>query len=290
MLIDAGPDPDRLLMLLDQRIPTWDRRLDTVVLTHPHEDHVAGLALLMTRYRIDAIVETGMPGPGPSDAAYRAELAAQGRATRIVGATDTIWLDGIRIEVEWPPAGFVPARPPDSGKEINDTSIVLELHFGARDMLFSGDAEEEIDPLLLAAGLADRVGPQLDVLKVAHHGSRTATTEALVQALRPRIAVISVGADNDYGHPAPETLARLHDVGAQVFRTDLDGSIEITTDGTDLLAHAAHGRPQPTPPSLPSPPAALMSGPGPNLQSRRCPFRRVLRRQRCLPAWSPSRS
>ena len=290
MLIDAGPDPDRLLMLLDQRIPTWDRRLDTVVLTHPHEDHVAGLALLMTRYRVGAIAETGMPGPGPSDAAYRVELAAQGRTTRIVAATDTIWLDGIRIEVDWPPPGFVPAIPPDSGKEINDTSIVLELHFGLRDMLFSGDAEEEIDPLLLASGLADRVGPQLDVLKVAHHGSRTATTVGLVEALRPRIAVISAGADNDYGHPAPETLARLESVGAQVFRTDLDGTIEITTDGSDLLAHAEHGRPQPTPWPLPSPPAALMSRTSPNLQSRRCPFRRVLRRRQFWPAWSPSRS
>jgi competence protein ComEC len=290
MLIDAGPDPERLVVLLDQRIPTWDRRLDTVVLTHPHEDHVAGLALLMTRYRIGTIAETGMPGPGPSDAAYRAELAAQGRATRIVAATDTIWLDGIRIEVDWPPPGFVPATPPDSGKEINDTSIVLELHFGARDMLFSGDAEEEIDPLLLAAGLADRVGPQLDVLKVAHHGSRTATTAALVEALRPRIAVISAGADNDYGHPAPETLTRLESVGAHVFRTDLDGTIEITTDGSDLLAHAEPGRPGPTRPPLPSPPAALMPGLSPNLQSRRCPFRRARKPRQYLTASSPSRS
>jgi competence protein ComEC len=268
MLIDAGPDPDRLLMLLDQRIPTWDRRIDTVVLTHPHEDHVGGLALLLTRYRIGAIAETGMPGPGPSDAAYRELLATQGRATRIVAAGDTLWLDGARLEVEWPLPGSVPATPPDSGKEINDTSVVLELHFGARDMLLSGDAEEGVDPLLLAAGLADRVGPQLDVLKVAHHGSRTATTVALVDALRPKIAVISVGADNDYGHPAPETLARLDAVGTKTYRTDLDGSISITTDGSDLLVTTEHGRPARTPTPLPpTPPAALLAQPSPNLQS-----------------------
>jgi len=290
MLIDAGPDPDRLLMLLDQRIPTWDRRLDVVVLTHPHEDHVAGLALLLTRYRVGAVVETGMPGPGPSDAAYRAELAARGKQTRVVAAGDQLWLDGARLDVDWPLPNSVPHEPPDSGKEINDTSIVLELHFGARDMLFPGDAEEEIDPLLLATGLADRVGPQLDVLKVAHHGSRTATTDTLVVALRPRIAVISVGTDNDYGHPAPETLARLENVDTEVYRTDLDGSVEISTDGSDLLAHAEHGRPAPTLPPPPSPPAALLRLPTPNLQSRRCPFRRALRPRPFWPAWSPSRS
>jgi competence protein ComEC len=264
-------------------------------LTHPHEDHVAGLALLLTRYRVGAIAETGMPGPGPSDAAYRAALAAQNLATRILAAGDRLWLDGIRLDVIWPVPGSVPARPPDSGKEINDTSVVLELHFGARDMLFTGDAEEEIDPSLLAAGLVERVGPQLDVLKVAHHGSRTATTEALVEALDPRIAVISVGADNDYGHPSPDTLARLDAVGAQVYRTDLDGSVDITTNGADLLAHAEHDRPTPTRPALPYQPAAVlpateMPGSSPNLQSGRCPFRRAMRRWRSSPAWAPSRS
>ncbi|MEP7360594.1 MAG: ComEC/Rec2 family competence protein [Chloroflexota bacterium] len=277
MLIDTGPDPDRLLSLLDQRIPTWDRRLDAVVLTHPHEDHVAGLALLLTRYRIGEVIEDGMLGPGPSDAAYRQALAEQGKTTRIAHAGDRLWLDGARLDVDWPLAGSVPREPPDTGKGINNASLVIELHFGTRDMLFPGDAEEEIDPQLLAAGLAQRLGPQLDVLKVAHHGSRTATTQALLDALHPRIAVISVGADNDYGHPAPETLARLEGSGAQVFRTDLDGSVEITTDGTDLLAHAEKGRQAPTPTIPAMPPAAMQPPKSPYLQSRRCRYQRALR-------------
>lgn len=290
MLIDTGPDPDRLLMLLDQRIPTWDRRLDVVVLTHPHEDHVAGLALLLTRYRITEVVEDGMLGPGPSDAAYRAELAAQVRATRVVAAGDRLWLDGARLDVDWPLPGRVPRNPPGSGKDINNASVVFELHFGARDMLLPGDVEEEIDPQLLAAGLAQRLGPRLDVLKVAHHGSRTATTQALLDALHPRIAVISVGADNDYGHPAPETLARLQDSGAQVFRTDLDGSVEITTDGTDLLARTDKGRPQPTPTFAGGPPAAFDPRPARYLQSVGCPSRRARSPRRSSPTWSRSRS
>jgi competence protein ComEC len=290
MLIDAGPDPDRLLTLLDRRIPTWDRRLDLVVLTHPHEDHVGGLALLLERYQITEIVEPGMLGPGPSDAAYRQELAQHGRTTRVVAAGDRLWLDGVRLDVDWPLPGSVSRDPPDSGKEINDASIVLELHFGARDMLFPGDAEEGVDPQLLAAGLAQRVGPQLDVLKVAHHGSRTATTEALVEALHPRIAVISVGADNDYGHPAPETITRLDGIAAQTFRTDLDGSVEITTDGSDLLAHADGGRAQPTPSLPPQPVGALLSPTSPNLQSAGCRSHRASRPRRSCAAWRRTRS
>lgn len=254
MLIDTGPDPDLLLTLLDERLPAWDRRLDLVVLTHPHEDHVAALALLLDRYRIGEIVEPGMLGPGPSDAAYRRRLTELGRQSRVVAAGDRLWLDGISLEVEWPQPGRVPLRPPDSGKVINSASIVLDLHFRMRRMLFTGDIEQEVDPQLLAAGIADPDGAPLDVLKVAHHGSRTATTDALVEQLDPRIAIISVGWGNPYGHPSPETVARLVDNGAQLFRTDIDGSVEISTDGTDLRAYAGGGRPHPDqPPPAPTP-------------------------------------
>jgi competence protein ComEC len=250
MLIDTGPDPDRLLTVLDARLPAWDRRLDLVVLTHPHEDHVAGLALLLDRYRVGEIVEPGMIGPGPGDAAYRRRLAELGRESRIVAAGDRLWLDGIRLDVAWPIRGTVPLRPADSGTAINNVSIVLDLRFGQRRMLFTGDVEEEIDPRLLAAGIAEADGSRpLDVLKVAHHGSGTATTDAFVERMAPRVAVVSAGWGNPYGHPSPKTVARLADTGAKLFRTDVDGSVEISTDGTDLVARADGGRPMPVRPS-----------------------------------------
>jgi competence protein ComEC len=254
MLIDTGPDPDRLLTLLDQRIPAWDRRLDLVVLTHPHEDHVAGLALLLDRYRIAEIVEPGMIGPGPGDQAYRRRLAELGRESRVVAAGDRLWLDGIELDVEWPRRGEVPLRPKDGGTAINNVSIVLELRFGARRMLFTGDVEQQIDPYLLAQGIANRAGTELDVLKVAHHGSGTATTDAFVAALHPRVAIVSAGWGNPYGHPSPGTVARLKESGAQLFRTDLDGSVEISTNGTDLISHADGGRPHSTYPPPTRPP------------------------------------
>lgn len=256
MLIDTGPDPDGLLAALDARVPVWDRRLDLVVLTHPHEDHVGGLALLLDRYRIGEVVEPGMIGPGPGDQAYRRRMVELGRESRVVAAGDRLWLDGIRLDVDWPPRGEVPLRPADGGTAINNVSIVLELQFGARRMLFTGDVEQQIDPYLLAAGIAQRTGGALDVLKVAHHGSGTATSDAFVAAMNPRVAIVSAGWGNPYGHPSPQTVARLEESGAQLFRTDLDGSVEISTDGTDLVAHAAGGRPHPVSPS-PSPPPGL---------------------------------
>jgi competence protein ComEC len=252
-LVDTGPDPDRLIALLDQRIPAWDRRIDLVVLTHPHEDHVGGLAAVLDRYRIGEIVEPGMIGPGPGDAAYRRRLAELGRHSRTLAAGDSLWLDGVRMNVDWPLPGTVPLRPPDTGTGINNVSIVLDLHFGSRRIVLAGDVEQQIDPQLLAEGIA-RDGRPLDVLKVAHHGSGTATTDAFVEHMKPRVAVVSAGWGNPYGHPSPKTVARLIDSGAKLFRTDLDGSVEISTDGTDLVANAGGGRPRPALPSPTAPP------------------------------------
>jgi competence protein ComEC len=267
-LVDTGPDPDRLVALLDARIPAWDRRLDLVVLTHPHEDHVAGVAAVLDRYRVREIVEPGMVGPGPGDAAYRRRLAELGRSSRVVAAGDVLWLDGMRIDIDWPLPGSVPLRPPDTGTAINNVSIVLDVKFGTRRFLLAGDVEQQIDPQLLAAGIA-RDGWPLDVLKVAHHGSRTATTDAFLEQMRPQVAVVSAGWGNPYGHPSPATVQRLRDGGARVFRTDLDGSVDISTDGQDLVANTGGGRPRPTAPRptqpsgigfCPVPPAVAWNG------------------------------
>lgn len=234
ILVDTGPDPDRLLTRLDERIPPWDRRLDLVILTHPHEDHVAGLALLLERYGVGSVAENGMHGTGPGDAAYRREIERSGQRTTVLAAGDSVALDGIPLAVVWPPRGSLPARTPTSGKAINDLSIVLDIRFRERRFLLTGDVEEEIDPLLLAGGIGEPDGQRLDFLKVAHHGSRTATSGALLAALRPRIAAVSVGAKNDYGHPSPTTIARLEGSVDHLMRTDLDGSIEVSSDGLDL--------------------------------------------------------
>ena len=241
LLLDGGPDPDRLLTVLDRHVPPWDRRIDLVVLTHPHEDHVAGLAMLLARYRVSGVAENGMLGSGPGDAAFRERLSGMGIATGRLAAGDRLSFDGIRAEVRWPIGGEVPATAPSDGRRINDTSVVLDLRFGERRMLLTGDIEDDVDPRLLSMGLAGDERP-LDVLKVAHHGSGSATSEAWLDALRPRVALVSAGTGNRYGHPAPRTMERLERRSVRVLRTDLDGDLEVSTDGRDLRVATSGGR------------------------------------------------
>jgi competence protein ComEC len=237
MLIDGGPDPDRLLIELDRRLPPWDRRIDIVILTHPHEDHVAGMPLLLERYRIGRIYETGMRGPGPGYKAFARDLAvgaAPPHATLATGARIT--LDDIRFRVLWPDPGRVPREPPDAGRGINDVSIVLLGEVAGRRILLTGDVEDDVDPLLAARGL-----PPIDILKVAHHGSKTASTPAFLDAVRPGVAIVSAGAGNPYGHPARSTIDRLRGTGARVLRTDTDGSVQVSIDPAGEIAVATSG-------------------------------------------------
>jgi competence protein ComEC len=237
LLVDGGPDPDRVLVTLDERLPPWDRQIDALVLTHPHEDHVAGLALLLARYRVARVYEPGMRGPGPGYAAWAAALATRGIPAGRLSTGDRMSIDDARLRILWPDASAVPAEPPDTGTGINNVSIVLLGEVSGRRFLLAGDIEQEIDPILVGRGL-----PTLDFLKVAHHGSRTSSTDPFLDAVRPKLAVASAGAGNPYGHPAPGTLARLRAHGARVLRTDQDGSVEVTIDATDVGVRASGPR------------------------------------------------
>jgi competence protein ComEC len=237
LLVDGGPDPDRLLVALDARTPPWDRRIDMVVLTHPHEDHVGGLPLLIARYRVGRVFEPGMAGPGPGYAAFEAALAEKGTQGERLSTGDRFALDGVFFRVLWPDPGSVPRAPPDTGTGINNVSIVLLGTIGSQRFLLTGDIEEDVDPVLVARGL-----PAVDVLKVAHHGSRTATTDALITATKPAVALVSVGARNTFGHPAPATLARLAAHGIPTYRTDLDGTLDVALDGSTLSVGTSRHR------------------------------------------------
>jgi competence protein ComEC len=237
MLIDGGPDPDRLLIELDRRMPPWDRRIDILVLTHPHEDHVAGLALLLERYRIGRVYETGMRGPGPGYAAFARDLAGRAPPPHAILATGSrIAVDDIRFRVLWPDPGRVPREPPDAGRGINDVSIVLFGEVAGRRVLLTGDVEDDVDPVLAARGL-----PSIDILKVAHHGSKTASTPAFLAAVKPKVAIVSAGAGNPYGHPAKSTIERLQATGAEVLRTDTNGSVQVTIDQAGEIAVSTTG-------------------------------------------------
>jgi competence protein ComEC len=249
MLVDGGPDPDLLVRRLDERIPVWDRSIDLVVLTHPHDDHAGGLAGLTPRYHVDRIIETGMPSAGSGVSGLRASAIRHGiRRIRLVQG-DAVALGAARVDVLWPTRAAIPGHELSDGRAINDTSIVLSVALGQQRVLLTGDLEDDRDADILE--ILPREGRRWDLLKVAHHGSATASSRELLEVLRPRLAAISSGSGNRHGHPAAATLQRLQDVGARVWRTDLQGTLTLDLDGrsrstTALLA----GPPKPLPCAL----------------------------------------
>src|SRR2546423_6761471 len=178
-----------------------------------------------------------MRGAGPGYAAWSARRRADGPTAGLLSTGDRFALDDIGFSVLWPDRGAVPGEPTDTGTGINNVSVVLLGEVGGRRFLLAGDIEEGIDPILLARGI-----PRVDVLKVAHHGSRTSSTPAFLDAVSPSVAVVSAGAGNPYGHPAPATIARLKARVERVLRTDTDGSVEVDLSPDRVSVHASGPR------------------------------------------------
>ncbi|MFH1468688.1 MAG: DNA internalization-related competence protein ComEC/Rec2 [Pseudomonadota bacterium] len=214
-LVDGGPEERAVLRWLRRE---GVRHLDVVVATHPHPDHMAGLPAVLEELEVDELWVPRLARPEEAD--YRALLAlarASGAEVRLPGDS--------RVPALYPPPGWQ-----GTPGALNDDSLVLALASGQHRVLLTGDVEAQAE-----ADIAGQTGP-VDVLKVPHHGSRTSSSPALLAALRPRLAVISCGAGNSFGHPHPEVLARY--AGARLLRTDLHGTIEIEGDGLSLTLRA----------------------------------------------------
>ena len=220
MPIDGGNVADSDLVgayLADQGV----EELDYVVCTHAHEDHVGGLAGALSQYPVGEVLSPVTEYDSQAFGNFLKYTQEQGLSLTVPEPGDT-WTVGT--------AAVTVLGPVQDYDDTNNTSIVLRVDFGETSFLFTGDMERTAEEDLLESG----AWLEADVLKVGHHGSDTSTSYPFLREVDPDYAVISVGENNDYGHPSEDTLSRLRDDDVTVYRTDLQGDVVCTSDGTSL--------------------------------------------------------
>ena len=224
MVIDGGPRASAGRVFRYIRDTLKLQHIDYIVSTHPHLDHVYGLSSVLNAAPAELILS---PVTSWNSKAFESMLKyarRQGAPLTVPHEGDTLQLGGAVITVLhcWPEAV-------EQGMT-NDSSIVLRISYGNTSFLFTGDAETWSEYMMLDSGLNLRA----DVLKVSHHGSATASCREFLNAVRPAYAVISVGRNNEYGHPHREVLSRLQNAGASILRTDELGTVIIRSDGASV--------------------------------------------------------
>lgn len=231
VLVDGGPDAS-VISRLGEAMPFWDRSIDLVILTHPHADHLDGLVEVLKRYDVGMAMESGVNHSIPEYAEWHALLREKGVKIVIARTGQRVRLsDAAYLDVLTPATSFEGA----SVRNIHDAMVVLKLVSGAAEALLMGDAERLLERTLIASG----IDLDVDLLKVGHHGSKTSTSEEFLRATTPRIAIVSVGRKNRYGHPVQEVLDRLAAFGAVVVRTDRDGTATFASDGQQFSLRRA---------------------------------------------------
>jgi len=229
ILIDGGPSPQTLCSELDKHLPFFDRSIEMVILTHPDSDHLNGLLEVLERYRVKEVI---LPQTRSQDSLYQSYqnlIAEKAIPARIAETGMQITMaNGAVLEVI-SPFGGLSSKAADTD---NNHSTVLNLSCGQINYLFCADIETTVEYQLIT----QRLLADTTVLKVSHHGSKYSSSAWFLDVTSPEFGLISVGADNRYGHPHPETLSRLISVMAEncIYRTDIWGSLDFATDGQSL--------------------------------------------------------
>jgi len=235
VLIDGGPG-NKVLSCLSDHMPFWDREIEMVISTHPDNDHLAGLIPVIERYSVTQFVSNSLVVDKAVFWEARKKILEKNIPVYSPKMGDKLKVGQLSFEVFWPGEKqgneLVWEKSDDPqvlgidvfiGKT-NELSVVTKLSYSDFDVLLTGDIEagqeEEIE---------DDVG-KIEVLKIAHHGSKYSSAQTFLEKISPELAVISVGR-NSYGHPTPEVLERLKNLGTAIKRTDLDGEVEVVSDG-----------------------------------------------------------
>lgn len=219
ILIDGGPDKN-IIQKLEKELPWWDRKIDLMILTHPHDDHVAGLIEVLGKYQVNKILYTGVTHNSPAYLEWLKIIRAKHIPLIIIDRPQGIVFgENCLFDILYPRESFL-------GKgvsNLNNSSIVGNFICGDKSILFMGDAESELENELSASG-ADI---SARVLKAGHHGSDTSSSDDFIRLVNPRQVIISVGKENKFGHPNLRIIRRMERLGAEILRTDVLGTIRI---------------------------------------------------------------
>lgn len=237
MLIDGGPD-NSVLGCLSRHMPFYDRQIEVMLMTHPQADHLTGLIDVSKRYSVLRFIRSHVTN---STLGFKDLLKATGHIpTHFATAGEEIKITTgqsiANFKIVWPTAEFV-TQNKDQVQDLNDFAVSGDLNFDKFDMLLTADADSRIELAEMATGLLKEV----EVLKVPHHGSKTGMLPEWLDMISPKLAVISVGKKNRYGHPHQDALDLLKSHNIKILRTDQSGDIEIVSDGRKWWYNLQYG-------------------------------------------------
>ena len=220
VLIDSGPNESLILRYLQD---LGISHIDLLIATHAHADHISGMDKIIAKYKPKAFIDPGIPH---TSATYQRMITA-------VDKYNINYYEGTSRKIDLGSLTFTilpPANPLIRDSELNNNSVVVRLDFKDFSCLFTGDIEKEREGHLLAES---RSNLNVDILKVGHHGSSSSSSPLFIKSVEPKIAVICCGQGNKYGHPHQETISLLQSLGIEIYRTDLNGTILVKTDGIE---------------------------------------------------------
>jgi competence protein ComEC len=224
ILVDGGPDKSAA-QKLGNYLPPFDKKIEYVILTHPHSDHLTSLIDVLRNYEVGQVIMTGVAHTTDDYAEFLRLIKAKNIPTLLIDRQQSLTIGKMNLEFLAPAESFLGQKIDN----LNNSSIVFKLDYASTSALFTGDYENEEELVSSSPAIL-----KADVLKVGHHGSTNANDREFLKAVSPQFAVISVGADNKFGHPHYRTVYYLKQFGAQILRTDEQGDITLTSDGSSF--------------------------------------------------------